>query len=308
MPDSGLRSYALFPILVVAIGSVATFGSGFDAAAWLGLAPEANPMLVTLAAVVVFYPTVAALERLFPYRSDWNRGHGDARTDTLYLLISSPLAAGLADATVRGICAGAALWLTRHLGITLWPTTWSIVAQCALAVLVAEFGHYWFHRLTHENALLWRLHATHHSAPRLYWLNATRFHPLDLFWLGWCQTAPLILLGAPPRAFLAYTLFQSLYGQLQHGNIELRTGALDWLFSTPGLHRFHHSTDPGEGNANYGAILIVWDLVFGSFFRPAARAFNGPVGIGDMPRFPRGYLAQLASPFRWAHVKRESAR
>lgn len=177
MPDSGLRSYALFPILVVAIGSIATFGSGFDAAAWLGMAPEANPMLVTLAAVVIFYPTVAALERLFPYRRDWNRGHGGARTDTLYLLIRSPLAAGLADATVRGTCAGAALWLTRNLGMTLWPTTWSIVAQCALAVLIAEFGHYWFHRLTHEKALLWRLHATHHSAPRLYWLNATRFHP-----------------------------------------------------------------------------------------------------------------------------------
>ena len=303
-----LAAYALFPLVVVAIAAFAIFGSGFDAAGWLGFAPEANPALVTLGAVLSFYPTVAALERLFPYRGNWNRAQGDTRTDTLYLLISGPVTAALADATTRGIVAGAAMWLTQRLGGALWPTTWPIVAQLFLAVLVAEFGHYWFHRLTHERALLWRLHATHHSAPRLYWLNATRFHPLDLFCLSLCQLAPLILLGAPPRTLLAYTLFQAVYGQLQHGNIELRTGALDWLFSTPGLHRFHHSTDPREGNANYGAILITWDLLFGSFFRPAARGFDGPVGIADMPRFPQSYLAQLASPFRWAQLRRESAR
>ena len=112
-----------------------------------------------------------------------------------------------------------------------------------------------------------QLESTHHRAPRLYWLNATRFHPLDLFGLIACQNLPLILLGAPPRVFAMYVLFSVVYGQLQHGNIELRTRALDWLFSTPGLHRFHHSTDTREGNANYGAILIGWDLVFRSFFR-----------------------------------------
>ena len=166
-------------------------------------------------------------------------------------------------------------------------------------LVLGDLCYYWFHRLSHENGLVWRVHAAHHSAPRLYWLNATRFHPLDLFALITCQTAPLILLGAGPPTLLAYGLFTGAYGQLQHCNVAVRTGPLRFLFATPEIHRWHHSTDPREGNNNYGAVLSTWDLLFGTFFYPGDRAFTGPVGLHDLPNFPRGYLGQLLSPIRW---------
>jgi sterol desaturase/sphingolipid hydroxylase (fatty acid hydroxylase superfamily) len=299
-------SALLFPLLVAAITAFAVCGSTFDLATPLGFAPEANLSLLSLAAILIFYTTVALLERVHPYRPEWNHPAGDQRTDLLHLLFTGPLSSAAFEATLRGVATSGAVWLAARLGAPLWPTSLPALVQLYLAILVAEFGHYWFHRLSHENPWVWRLHATHHSAPRLYWLNATRFHPIDLFCLIACQNLPLILLGAPPGVFAMYLLFSIVYGQLQHGNIELRTGALDWLFSTPGLHRFHHSTDTREGNANYGAILISWDLAFRSFFRPQDRAFAGPVGIGDLPKFPQRYLAQLASPFRWARIERES--
>lgn len=302
----GAAASLLFPLLVAAITAFAVIGSTLDPAARLGLAAESNPALLAAAAVLLFYPTVALLERVFPHRDEWNRAQGDVRTDALHLLITGPFTSGLFDATLRGAAAGAAGWLASQHGFAIWPSSWPAVAQLFLAILVAEFGHYWFHRLSHENALVWRLHATHHSAQRLYWLNATRFHPLDLFCLLACQSVPLILLGAPPRTFLMYTLFSVVYGQLQHANVELRTVALDWIFSTPGLHRFHHSTDVREGNTNYGAILIAWDLVFRTFFRENGGRFTGPIGIAAMPSFPRGWLAQLASPFRWRKIEREA--
>lgn len=302
-----LASLALFPLLVAAMTAFAVLGSQADPAGRLGLEPAANPVLLSLAAVLLFYPAVALLERLHPHRSEWRRAQGDMRADALHLLVTGPGTSALFEATLRGVAVAAAGWLSARYGLALWPGTWPAVAQLFLAVLVAEFGHYWFHRLSHEHALVWRLHATHHSAPRLYWLNATRFHPLDLFALIACQSVPLVLLGAPPRTFLAYSLFATVYGQLQHANVELRTGALDWLFSTPGLHRFHHSTEPREGNANYGAILIAWDLVFRTLFRPRDRAFAGPVGIAALPGFPRGYLGQLASPFRWRRIEAAGA-
>ena len=306
-----MRSFAsamLFPLLVAAITAFAVYGSRFDLAGRLGLAPAANAALLSLLALAIFYTTIAALERGHPYRSEWTRSQGDQRTDLLHLLFSGPLSSAAFEATLRGVAVSAAAWLAAQFGASLWPTSLPAVLQLYLAILVAEFGHYWFHRVSHENPWVWRLHATHHSAPRLYWLNATRFHPFDLFSLLAFQNVPLILLGATPRVFAMYLLFSAVYGQLQHGNIQLRTGALDWLFSTPGLHRFHHSTDPREGNANYGAILVTWDLVFRSFFRPQGRAFEGRVGIADLPKFPQRYLAQLASPFRWARVERESGR
>lgn len=294
-----LASRSLFPLLVAAITAFALAGSALDLAGPLGLDAAANPALASLAAVAIFYPTVALLERLHPYRRAWNRAERDVRTDLLHLLFTGPGSNACFDATLRGVAVAGGAALAARLGHGPWPSGWPLLAQLFLAILVAELGHYAFHRLSHENPWVWRLHATHHSAPRLYWLNATRFHPLDLVALIACQTAPLLLLGIPPRTLLAYTLFAIVYGQLQHGNIALRTGPLDWLFSTPGLHRWHHSTDPREGNANYGAILITWDLVFGTFFRPRARGFEGPVGIAAMPDFPRTWGAQLLSPFRW---------
>jgi hypothetical protein len=40
---------------------------------------------------------------------------------------------------------------------------------------------------------------------------------------------------------------------------------------------------------------------------PVARNAPREIGIADLPRFPTGYLAHLATPFRWAAVRREAA-
>jgi len=301
-----LAAAALFPLLVAAMAAFALWGSTAQLAPALGLPPDANAGLVTLAAVVAFYALVALLERAFPHRGEWARAGGDVRTDALHLIFTGPLTNAAFDATLRTGAAAAGAALAARVGHGLWPSHWPPLAQLALALLVAELGHYGFHRLSHEHPVVWRVHAVHHSPHRLYWLNATRFHPLDLFALIACQSAPLLALGIDARAMLAYTLFAVVYGQLQHANVELRTGWLDRVFSTPGLHRFHHSTDPREGNRNYGAILIAWDLAFGTFFRPGGGAFAGPVGIGALPRFPAGYLGQLAAPFRWSRIRREN--
>lgn len=297
----------LFPLMVAAMTIVAIYGSRLDLATPLRLEATANPSLVVFAVIVCFYSVVGALERLHPYRREWNRPAGDVRTDLLHLFITGPGSNSFFEGVLRGVAAGAAAWLSARLGGRLWPEEWPALAQLGLALLVAELGHYGFHRLSHQNPWVWRLHAVHHSAPRLYWLNATRFHPLDLVALITCQNVPLILLGATPQAFLMYSLFAVVYGQLQHCNIEVRTAGLDWIFSTPTLHRWHHSTEAREGNNNYGAILIVWDLVFGTFFLPRDGEFHGRVGIGRMPHFPSGYLAQLAAPFRWRQIRAANA-
>jgi sterol desaturase/sphingolipid hydroxylase (fatty acid hydroxylase superfamily) len=250
----------------------------------------------------VSYTLVAGLEWALPHRSEWRRPQGDVRADLTHLLVTGPGASQLGMSIVSGLAVVCTTWLSGRLGAGLWPSDLPVAAQLLLAILVAELGHYWFHRLSHENAWVWRLHAVHHSAPRLYWLNATRFHPLDLVCLVVFQALPLVLLGIPPRVFLLYAIAQACYGQLQHGNIDLRTGPARWLFSTPELHRWHHSTDAREGNNNYGAILITWDLVFGTYFWPRDRRFAGPVGIAGMPRFPTTWTGQVLAPFRWTAI------
>lgn len=93
---------------------------------------------------------------------------------------------------------------------------------------------------------------------------------------------------------------------LVHANVDVRTGLLDFVFSTPGLHRWHHSTDPREGNANYAAILIFWDLLFKTFLRPRGRSLEGPVGIAALPRFQSGWVGQQLAPFQWDAIRRRN--
>ncbi|MFN8644238.1 MAG: sterol desaturase family protein [Candidatus Binatia bacterium] len=246
----------------------------------------------------LLYAVIALFERRLPYRREWNEAQGGVATGVAHLFLSGLGSNALVQATVVAAAVAVAAWLSRHLGTPLWPDHWPLIARLAWPAR-GRARPLLVHRLSHENAIVWRVHAAHHSAPRLYWLNATRFHPLDLFALITCQTVPLILLGAGPPVLLAYGLFTGAYGQLQHCNVAVRTGPLRFLFATPEVHRWHHSTDPREGNSNYGAVLSAWDLLFGTFFFPKDRGFTGPVGLHDLPRFPRGYLGQLLSPFRW---------
>src|SRR5262245_50304772 len=278
-----------------------------DLAGMLGLPAAANAGLRPLSAIVLFYTAIAVLERVLPYRREWNRSHGDVRTDLLHLLLSGQGAQGLFVALASGPLLALSDRVSASVGASLWPSSAPALVQLALALLLGELGHYVFHRLSHEQPWVWRLHAAHHSAPRLYWLNATRFHVLDLFALITCEALPLALLGARGEILGPYFVFRAVYGQVQHCNVDMRTPRwLDWLWSSPGVHRWHHSTLSREGNHNYGAVLNVWDHVFGSYLRPDP-PFAGPVGIGQLPAFPRGWLAQQLAPFRWARVRADAA-
>lgn len=296
----------VFPLFVLALGAFASAVAARPAGPMLGLSADAVDGLGLVAAIVAGWGTVVALERLRPFRREWNRPHGDVGVDLAYVAASAG-AHSLAQPVFRLVGVWLAAAMSGASGAGPWPTSWPMPAQLALALLVAEFGHYAFHRLSHEWEPVWRLHASHHSAPRLYWLNATRFHPLDLLALIACQVLPLLALGIGARALLAYTIFTSVYGQLQHGNIDLDAGPLRFVFSTPELHRWHHSDDPRKGNRNYGAVLITWDLVLGTFLDPRRR-FDGRVGLAGLPGFPTDLLGQLASPWRWAGARRPARR
>ena len=128
--------------------------------------------------------------------------------------------AGLAGVLAAGVAVAA--WLSRAVGGACWPTTWPLVAQLGLALAIAEFPQYWLHRWQHEYDLLWRFHATHHSAPRLYWLNAARFHPVDIALLFVAGYLPLVALGCPEPVIVLYALFDAVFGARVWDNLNER--------------------------------------------------------------------------------------
>lgn len=264
------------------------------------------PMAFTIAKLAALV-AIAFGERWLPYREDWSRSHGDVATDIAHGLISGIGTTALLRVAVQagGIALGGAL--SRAVGATIWPSTWPLPAQLALAAVVSELPQYWVHRWQHEHDLLWRYHSVHHSVSRLYWLNGARNHPVDLGMNYLVGYLPLIALGASEPVIMLFTLFDPLLGTIQHSNIALRLGPLNYLFSACEPHRWHHSRSQVEAKSNYGSNLLVWDVVFGTFYLPPGRAPLA-VGIADMPDFPRSFVAQLAAPFRWHRLRRSSAQ
>lgn len=287
---SVLLSWLLWPLL---------YGAGLFGA---GLALDsARPLLWFNVMYLSLVVVIAVLERLMPFELQWLADDGETGANLAHTLftkglvqIAAALAATLGMATasiVQPATAPVQVW---------WPTAWPLFAQVTLGLVVAELGLYAAHRIAHEWPLFWRFHALHHSVRRLWVVNTGRFHIVDTCFKALLGQVPLYLLGAPLKVFLWISAVTAVTGLLTHCNIVLRTGPLDWIFSTPALHRWHHSKKLEEGNRNYGENLVLWDQLFGTYYNPVRRP---PADIGIHGRVAKGFLAQLLQPFRREGVR-----
>lgn len=268
--------------------------------------PERGGVVIGILAAIS-YTSISVLERIFPHAESWKHYlRHDLLPDGLFLATNN-LLSGFRDAAVQTTGLFVAAQFAGTLGFPLWPTSWPLWGQWMLGLVVYEFGHYWAHRMAHEVELLWRFHSLHHSPARLYFLNAARFHPVDTIWLGFVSTVPLLAMGATKDVLLLVAAVGVVHGVLQHANLELRLGPLNWIFSAAELHRWHHSKTLEEANTNYGTNLIVWDTVFGTRFLPD-REPPEDIGIGEPQAYPGGYIGPLLAPFRWRRLQRATPR
>ncbi len=286
---------AIFPLALV-VGVASTM-----IAMERGVQPVAAMFGVYIAGMFV----VTALERLLPFDREWNHSYGDLGADALYLP-TTWLVGGLMQPTSAALALGLASWLSSTIGVGLWPTDWPLLAQVALASVVAEFFDYWSHRAMHESSTLWRFHAIHHSAPRLYWLNATRTHPGETLFRGFIGGLPLAILGVGAPVLAVWMVIGRVAGLFQHANIDFELRPFSMVFSIGELHRWHHSTRTHEANRNYGNTFIFWDSVFGTRFLPSDRTRPEAVGIDGLEAFPKSLPAQLLAPFRYRRIEEAS--
>jgi sterol desaturase/sphingolipid hydroxylase (fatty acid hydroxylase superfamily) len=271
----------------VMTGAIAIARAVHSAGAPLGLA--------AYVAVAASGLTVFLGEMLIPYRREWRPAGRDLIGDGLFLLtVQVLLPLGLTWLAVRatqGALAGAGL--TLH----VWPAAWPVWAQVLLKIATGDFLRYWLHRWSHEHGVLWRLHAVHHQPRKLYAANVFRFHPLDKALQFFGDTLPFILLGVGPETLAYYFVVYATGGFFQHSNLDLRYGWLNYLVVGPELHRWHHARRIAESDANYAHTFALWDLLFGTYRRPAGQQV-GELGLLD-DGYPSGFLRQLWAPARW---------
>lgn len=240
------------------------------------------------------------LERLMPHEKEWQQSDGQIFADIAHTLVSKGTVQGLLFFSgVMGLTA--LITPVAEPGYGIWPREWPMVMQVILGLVASEFMLYWAHRIAHEWYPLWRFHAVHHSVTKLWIVNTGRFHFVDSLKSIVLGISVLLALGAPLEVITWLSAITAYIGILTHCNVEMRFGFLSWIFNTPELHRWHHSKKLEEGNMNYGENLMIWDLIFGTFYNPAGR--RPPTDIGIQEAMPEAFLHQLAWPFRNMSLK-----
>ncbi|MEE3232862.1 MAG: GH3 auxin-responsive promoter family protein [Candidatus Latescibacterota bacterium] len=237
---------------------------------------------------------ITMLESRTPHVEGWKANGSEIRNDLTFMIIIQMLL----PIFLNFLVAVTMLRLLSAWGLSpenLWPHHWPIALQVIVLLLAADFLRYWIHRLAHTNSLLWKFHAVHHSPHKLYWVNVGRFHPVDksLQFIG--DSLPFILLGVSEDVLALYFVFYAVNGFFQHSNVEMRFGLLNYVISSAELHRWHHSSKPLEANQNYGNNIIIWDILFGTYFLPKNRHVT-ELGLYNRT-YPQDFTSQMKAPF-----------
>ena len=190
----------------------------------------------------------------------------------------------------------APVWATIYSGANALTTLQVDVTAITLllAFLAADLSYYWEHRCAHRLKPLWQLyHAIHHSSNAYSVATAYRVSFLThllapAFYLPW------ILLGFNPIVIVGFQLFAFHYQAWLHTEMIGSKQVLDSWLNTPANHRMHHSRASAHQDVNMGAVLMIWDRLFGTYRKPLQDVAYGI----DNETTPKTILELYTKPWR----------
>ncbi len=184
----------------------------------------------------------------------------------------------------------------------------NVFAAIALFLVLDDMTQYWWHRASHSFAWLYNLHRAHHNAHymsvRLVYRNNVIYYALMpglwfagvlLFMgLGWVYAFYLVvkmavIIGAHSDVAWDRPLYRI-------GWLSPVMWVVERTISTPATHHAHHgrhADDPGTHyKGNYGNLLFLWDVLFGTarITRTYPRSYGvenlAPASLGQQLLWP----------------------
>ena len=187
-------------------------------------------------------------------------------------------------------------------------------AEAAIALQVLAFlvfddmMQYWWHRWSHVNPTLWKLHRPHHLVEEMGVLvtyrNAVLYYALMP---GIWFSAALVFLGMGP-VYMVYLPVKLVVILLAHSEtrwdrflyrhriLHPIAWVVERTISTPATHFAHHGLSASDGvshpNGNFGNLLFFWDVLFGT----AKITRKYPTTFGAWNRTKEPWYVQLLFP------------
>lgn len=253
-------------------------------------------VLALLVSAIVFIP----LEKLYAKDAEQNILRPHWRTDLAYFFISHMLVQFILIfiTASSSLLIGWAVSSDFQARVQALP----LLVQFFLAVLLADLGQYWLHRLYHQVPWLWRIHAVHHSSTAMDWLAGSRIHLFEILLTRTGVLLPLLLMGFSPQAMNAYVILVGIQAVLAHANVRIDGGWLNYLLVLPRYHHWHHARHPDYIYKNYAIHLPLVDMLFGTFKLPP-REWPSRYGVFGKP-LPEGIVQQHLYPLRKPQAKK----
>ena len=166
--------------------------------------------------------------------------------------------------------------------------------KAVLSFLLLDLLMYLWHKASHSFDCLWMFHKVHHNDPYLNITTSFRIHFLELVITNALKAALIIFLGIEEAMVLTSEAIMTLFIMFHHTNISfMGEKLLGHVIIVPSLHRTHHSTQRHEHDSNYGAVLSLWDQLFGT------RSELKPAEIGIKGNSPQDLVNLIKFGFTW---------
>ena len=191
----------------------------------------------------------------------------------------------LSTLTIPGLMIPMVLYAAMEAADFFWPSSkdrWAhlTATQMFLVFLIADdLIQYFWHRLSH-NSWLFPFHRAHHSAG---YLSVTVVYRNHLLYYGFMPnlwlTGMMLHFGLTP-AYPLYVVIKMCVIISAHSSVPWDsalynhpiTKPIMWLIerviSTPSTHSMHHGLHEKDGithyKGNYGNLLFLWDVLFGT--------------------------------------------
>jgi len=249
-------------------------------------------LVITAEIVVLGYAKSSLYRLLHPTQS--------TRADIVWFLVTI---LGLQSIVVAVASLGLTTFSTRlanqYLGFHVLAKIEAPVLQGVAYLVASDFISYWVHRGRHAFGWWWEFHKHHHSATEFNAITTSRFHPLDGVGIVLSTVVPVQILGGTYGESLLVLVVFAVHAGLTHSMLPWRWGWFGkYVIYSPVGHRIHHSALCEHKDKNFGALLPLWDWIFGTYYK--GDAINQEVGVADNYQNIRGLAYDLAESTRRA--------
>jgi sterol desaturase/sphingolipid hydroxylase (fatty acid hydroxylase superfamily) len=205
----------------------------------------------------------ALIESLVPLRvrGDWSKQHLIPNLTLTVITFVTNLVYNLAVLFGLAWLQAAAVGLLNFIALPM-------PVEIGIGILMLDLAWYATHISMHKFAWMWPFHSVHHSDMAVDVTTTVRQHPVE----GIIRYVYLAVfgfaVGISPVAFAIYRVWSALHGLFEHANVRLPQWldtAITFVFSSPNMHRIHHSKDQCFTDRNYSNIFSIWDRLFGTF-------------------------------------------